>query len=262
MKISFFLAILVLSNFCFGQTASQERRPLVLTIVYDNYAHNPELKTAWGFACLVEGLEKTILFDTGGDGPTLLSNMAKLKIDPKSIDIVVLSHSHYDHTGGLAAFLKENSAVKLFMPASFPRRIKSRAREAGAEVVEVNDFCQIIEGAYSTGQMGRLIKEQGLIIESAKGAVVITGCAHPGIVKMIETAKEKTGRDIHLVMGGFHLTGAPTSQIKSIIEEFRHLDVRKVAPCHCSGDETRHLFRKEYAEDYIESGVGTIIILP
>lgn len=231
----------------------------MLTIVYDNYAHNPELKTAWGFACLVEGLEKTILFDTGGDGPTLLSNMAKLKIDPKSIDIVVLSHSHYDHTGGLAAFLKENSAVKLFMPASFPRRIKSRAREAGAEVVEVNDFCQIIEGAYSTGQMGRLIKEQGLIIESAKGAVVITGCAHPGIVKMIETAKEKTGRDIHLVMGGFHLLKLRRDKLQGVIQQFRSLGVEKVAPTHCSGDLTREVFAENYGDNFILAGVGTRI---
>lgn len=228
----------------------------MLTIVSDNYSYNPELTAAWGFACLVEGLEKTILFDTGGDGRTLLSNMAKLNIDPKSINIVVLSHSHYDHTGGLGAFLEKNNTVKVFLPRSFPRRIKTRARKAGAEAVEVKDFCQITEGAYSTGEMGRFIKEQGLIIKSAKGTVVLTGCAHPGIVKIIEKAKQETRSDIHLVMGGFHLLGLRRSQLERVVRDFRRLGVEKVAPTHCSGDLTREVFAEHFGDNFILAGAG------
>ena len=101
---------------------------LTVTIIYDNRVGAEGLKSAWGFACLVEGLEKTILFDTGGDGPTLLGNMAELGIKPRDVDVVVLSHAHWDHTGGLAAFLDVHSAVKVYLLESFPDEIGDDSR--------------------------------------------------------------------------------------------------------------------------------------
>lgn len=80
-----------------------------LTVVYDNYAFQPGLKTAWGFACLIEGFEKTILFDTGGDAVIFRHNMEKLKIDPQSIDALVLSHAHWDHQNGIPALLDRHT---------------------------------------------------------------------------------------------------------------------------------------------------------
>ncbi len=91
-----------------------------MTIVYDNYQSDPDLRTDWGFGCVVDGFAKTILFDTGTSGQILLSNMSKLQIDPQDIDVVVLSHIHGDHTGGLAAFLDQNAQVTVFAPQSFP----------------------------------------------------------------------------------------------------------------------------------------------
>ena len=115
-------------------TAEAEAK-LRLTIVYDNNEYDPRLETKWGFSCLVEGLEKNILFDTGGDSATLLSNMRKLKIDPAEIDAIVLSHIHGDHVGGLNGFLEENSRVIVFLPQSFPGSFKDMVRSFGAQVV-------------------------------------------------------------------------------------------------------------------------------
>jgi 7,8-dihydropterin-6-yl-methyl-4-(beta-D-ribofuranosyl)aminobenzene 5'-phosphate synthase len=236
---------------------------LNITIVYDNNKYDPRLEAKWGFSCLVEGLGKTILFDTGGDSVTLLGNMEKLEIDPAEINVVVLSHIHGDHVGGLSGFLEENSSVVVYLPQSFPQNLKDEVKALGAEVNQVSEDRKLFEGVYTTGELGNGIKEQSLIIETREELVIVTGCAHPGVTNIIRKAREIVEQDrVFLVMGGFHLTGAPTSQIKSIIEEFRHLDVRKVAPCHCSGKETRELFEKEYGEDYVDSGVGKIIALP
>ena len=109
---------------------------MTLTIVYDNRAGSKGLASAWGFSCLVEGLEATILFDTGGDAPTLLGNMAKLGIDPKRIDVLVLSHAHKDHVGGLAGFLEVHNHVSVYVLESFPESIGNQARDRGARVIQ------------------------------------------------------------------------------------------------------------------------------
>lgn len=110
--------------------------------------------------------------------------------------------------------------------------------------------------------MGTWIKEQSLVLNTEKGLVVITGCAHPGVVNIAKKAKQiLPDKNIYLVMGGFHLSGASDSELRSIIKGFRDIGVQKVAPSHCSGDRCRELFKEEYKQDYIESGVGKIIPL-
>jgi len=234
-----------------------------LTIVYDNNQYDQDLVAKWGFSCLVEGLEETILFDTGGDSDTLLYNMRQLEIEPEEVDAVVLSHIHSDHVGGLSGFLKENSSIVVYLPQSFPESFKREVRSAGAEVVEVSEAAELLNGVYTTGELGNGTREQSLILASGEGLIVITGCAHPGVVNIIRRAKVVAGEDrVYLVVGGFHLTGAATSCIQSIVGEFRQQSVQKVAPGHCSGDEARRLFRQEYGEDCIESGVGGRITVP
>lgn len=230
-----------------------------LITVYDNYEFNPELKTGWGFSCLVKTRNKTILFDTGADSPTLLQNMEKLEIDPKDIDIIVLSHIHGDHVGGLTGVLEKNPNVAVYMPKSFPEDFKNNVKSYGSEIFEMHNPAEISGGVYTTGELGTWIIEQSLIVSTERGLVVITGCAHPGIVDILEKANELSNESIYLVIGGFHLSGASDSTLKGIISSFRKLDVEKVAPCHCSGETARQLFKDEYINDYISNGVGKVI---
>jgi 7,8-dihydropterin-6-yl-methyl-4-(beta-D-ribofuranosyl)aminobenzene 5'-phosphate synthase len=238
-------------------TPTEAAGSVTVTILYDNNEYDERLETAWGFSCLVEGPEKTILFDTGGDSAMLLRNVRTLGIDPQDVDVVVISHVHGDHVGGLTGFLKENHVVTVYLPQSFPKDIKDVTREAGAKVIEVREPVEICEHVYSTGELGDGIKEQSLMIETARGLVVITGCAHPGVVNIVRKAKELAGGEVYLVLGGFHLGGASEAKIADIVEAFQQLGVQKVAPCHCSGDVARRLFGEAYGEDFIPAGVGS-----
>ncbi len=236
--------------------SSSPQEAITMTVLYDNYKHDPALRTDWGFSCLVEGLEKTILFDTGTKGDLLLENMQKLAISPDDIDVVVLSHIHSDHTGGLAALLERNSHVTVFAPQSFPASFKENVTKTGAEYVDVSDGVQICKNAFSTGEVLGNVIEQALIVETAEGAVVITGCAHPGVVNMVRKAVQVRKANVHTVLGGFHMHSMSDRQIQSIIKQLKELGVKRAGPCHCSGDRTRELFEKEFDGDYLAVGVG------
>jgi 7,8-dihydropterin-6-yl-methyl-4-(beta-D-ribofuranosyl)aminobenzene 5'-phosphate synthase len=234
-----------------------------ITVLYDNNRYDPRLIPGWGLSCLVEGLEKTILFDSGGDGSVLLHNMGHLGIEPARVDVIVLTHIHGDHTGGLGAFLREYRGIVLYVPLSFPKVLKEDAVALGAHMVEVSGPKEIFSSVFTTGELGSGIREQSLVLRTDNGLIIITGCAHPGVVEVVRKAKEITGEDrVYLALGGFHLAGESPSRLKSILKEFRRLSVQKVAPCHCSGDGTRRLFKEEYGVDCIECGVGRIIRFP
>jgi 7,8-dihydropterin-6-yl-methyl-4-(beta-D-ribofuranosyl)aminobenzene 5'-phosphate synthase len=230
-----------------------------ITTVFDNFASNDALTTGWGFSCVVEANGKTILFDTGGDGNILLSNMNKLGIDPKEIDIIFLSHNHGDHTGGLAALLARNSDVTVYIPKYFPDTARELIASKGAKYVDILEPVEITPGIHSTGEMKGRVNEQAMIVDTGDGFVLINGCAHPVIVDVINRAKEIVDGDILLVMGGFHLKDMNDAQLRSIIDAFRDAGVKSVAPSHCSGDRCRELFKKEYGESYIDNGLGNVI---
>ena len=226
-----------------------------IAVVYDNRSLRHELSPAWGFSCLV-GDE--LLFDTGGDGPRLLSNMEQMGLEVGRIKSVVLSHAHGDHTGGLGGILAVNKGITVYLPRSFRNRFKEQVR-AHARVVEIHEPMEIAEGIYTTGEMGRGLVEQSLVLATNKGLVVVTGCAHPGIVGMLHRAKQIGGNGVYLAIGGFHLSVVNRRKIEDIIAEFRRLGVQKVAPCHCTGSRAMEMFAAEYGDDFIKVGVGMVL---
>jgi 7,8-dihydropterin-6-yl-methyl-4-(beta-D-ribofuranosyl)aminobenzene 5'-phosphate synthase len=251
----------------------QTSNPITLTIVYDNNPFDSaprslrsgtsqgrpfeaRLKTAWGFACLIQTSEITVLFDTGGDGPTLMDNLAALTFDPGEIDAVVLSHIHGDHTGGLDALLTANDRLTVYLPRSFPAEFKAHLRN---RVVEVSESMAIADHIRTTGELGTAIVEQALMVETEQGLIVLTGCAHPGVVEIVRQAKAYG--DVYLVMGGFHLTGKSVDEVGAVIAELKRLGVQKIAPCHCTGEPAIRLFEAEFGPNFIRAGVGLQLIV-
>ena len=207
-----------------------------ITIIYDNTAFRKDLNADWGFSALVEAKGRKILFDTGANGRILISNMEKLKVEPKEIEDVFISHLHWDHTGGLSSFLKLNKKVKLWGPSHFPE-----AKDA-EEVIEVKKPTKLYEGIYSTGELDGI--EESLCVETEKGIVIIAGCSHPQMEHILKVASQ-FGK-VYGIIGGLHATEP---------ESLKELDL--ICPTHCT--QYKSEIKSLYPEKYIEGGAGKII---
>jgi len=189
-----------------------------LEFLYDNEAEEG-FKKGWGFSCLVGG---ELLFDVGADFDTLKYNMNRASVKLDRINRIFLSHGHGDHVGGIRV-LSMLDDVQLFVPRSFSGRYKNRLTSyPNVSLSEVGEAKEISEGLFTTGELGRFTKEQSLIVKTEKGLTVITGCSHPGLVKILEEAS-RFG-DVYGVVGGFH----GFSKLEALE------DMGLIVPCHCT----------------------------
>jgi 7,8-dihydropterin-6-yl-methyl-4-(beta-D-ribofuranosyl)aminobenzene 5'-phosphate synthase len=147
------------------------------------------------------------------------------------------------------------------MPESFPDSLKAAVTGLGAKVIKVGSARQLLEKVRSTGELGSSIIEQSLVIDTSNGPVLITGCAHPGIVNILNEAGGKGSRRILLVLGGFHLLQTEPAGIREIIGEFRKAGVKKVGPTYCTGDDAIAMFLEAWGGDFVNSGCGAVISL-
>jgi len=213
-----------------------------LTILYDNTAVLPDLKKDWGFSCFIEGDSiPTILFDTGGDGHILMHNMEVLNISPASVEIVFISHNHYDHTGGLAYFLHENPKVDVYVPRSF-RGVKRAKKIISVEEQPV----ALGENVFSTGEIAGT--EQSLCISSEEGTILVTGCSHPPFRKILKACEKTAGSPVTKIVGGLH-----GFSDYSLLES---MDL--ICATHCT-QHKKEIRARVPAEAWIPGGAGTVI---
>jgi len=158
----------------------------------------------------------------------------------------------------LSALLNHSKDPTVYLLPSFVDVHKYQLGQV-TQVIEVTHEQVITEGILTTGEMGGIVPEQALVIQARDGLVLITGCAHPGIVQIIERAIELTSDPVYLVLGGFHLGGKTATEISAILADFRRLGVQKVAPCHCTGRLAIAMFAAEYGPAFIQVGAGAVI---
>ena len=249
------------------QPTPADGEDLRITILYDNYLHDERLTSEWGFSALVEYNDRVLLFDTGGSA-TLMDNVYLLGIDPKTIQAIVLSHEHGDHIDGLLPFLAQANRPTVYLLSSFPARFKNTVA-ALTNVVQITDSLEIFPGIYTTGQVTGDVSEQALAIMTDKGSVIITGCAHPGIAKMVKQGRttlqpgdEVQYAPVALVVGGFHLADKSPAQIERVIADLLSLNVQQICPTHCTGDAAIAMFAEAFGNGFIPGGAGKVITLP
>jgi 7,8-dihydropterin-6-yl-methyl-4-(beta-D-ribofuranosyl)aminobenzene 5'-phosphate synthase len=277
-------------------TAAADPTRAQITVLYDAFGKASAMQKDWGYAALVEYGGKRILFDTGNN-PDILAQNAKAKdIDLSKLDFVVMSHRHGDHMGGMAYLLSVNPKVKIYapkegfgvyggdLPSTFyrkdaslppeqryydgapPETMRFGAAWPGANFQLVERTTEIAPGlhliALVSDKPGTLeLRELSLALDTPDGMVIVVGCSHPGLDKIVEAAAKINPR-IHLIAGGFHLVVAKDDEIDKIAEALRdRFKVGYVAPGHCTGEPTFAALRKAFGDRYLYAGLGTTLAL-
>ena len=267
-----------------------------ITVLYDAFGKFSAMQKDWGYAALIEYAGKCILFDTGNNSDLLAQNAKAKGIDLSKLDFVVMSHRHGDHMGGMAYLLSVNPRVKIYapkegfgvygadLPSTFYRKDASLPPEQryydgappevmhfgaawpGANFQLIDKNTEIAPGihliALVSDKPGTLeLRELSLAINTPEGMVMVVGCSHPGIDKIVEAAAKINPR-IHFVAGGFHLVVSKDEEIEKIVTALRDtFKVAYVAPGHCTGEPTFTALKKAFGDHYLYAGLGTSFAL-
>ena len=161
-------------------------------------------------------------------------------------------------------FIKNQKGNACIYLPNFSRDFKDKAKKFGASLIEIDKLTQILPGIFSTGEIAgayhnKYMAEQAMVLKTKNGITIITGCAHPGVLKMVEKVKTKFPKEpIYLVSGGFHLMESDKRAIEIVAENFKKLGIIKAGPTHCSGREAAVIFKEKYGKNFISVKTGQI----
>ncbi len=218
----------------------------------------------WGVSFLIG---EDVLFDTFGDPGVFLNNLRKFNIDTGKIKHIVLSHDDWDHIAGLWYLIGNRKDITVYICPGFKQEIKDRIASFGVRVVEVEPFSVIKEGVFSSGQIesfcvGKTIFEQVLVIKFLTNLSIIAGCAHPGIINIIDVVQGHFLKEqVYSVLGGLHLKDNSREVNLDVIEKLRGAGIRKIVPMHCTGKQATRMIRERFGFGFVRAKEGDSIEL-
>ena len=231
-----------------------------LTILVDNEVYLEGLGSTWGFSVYVEaemeGMKKAVLMDTSGSFNTFTYNVSKLRVDLSSVDAIFISHWHGDHCGCLKEVLEMlKSKIPVYLP-SYDRSGVKLIEKLGATPIICSKPKTFLEGFMSTGCLGRWTKEHSLIIKlESLGFILLTGCAHPGVIKIANHAKRLLENfNLRAVIGGFHISSRKEGKIVGSFMKENKVEV--VSPCHCTGEDAKQAIFEVLGRNCARCGAG------
>ena len=241
--------------------AQLDENSVKISMIYNNTGKSSTFKSAWGLSVWIEKYNTATLFDTGGDPSILWENISHTDLDINKLSNIVISHNHWDHKNGLGLILEKTlNKPDVYIVENDFKEYSEKFPEA--KLKSVSGVMQIDKDTWTTGPLKALLPggelyEQSVVLTQKKSMVLLTGCSHSGIVDMVKTVKKTfPDKELKLVAGGFHLMSKPDSEIMKISTELKDLNVVKIAPSHCTGDNAINYFRKDWGDKFIDFNIG------
>jgi 7,8-dihydropterin-6-yl-methyl-4-(beta-D-ribofuranosyl)aminobenzene 5'-phosphate synthase len=268
-----------------------------ITVLYDAFGKTSTMKKDWGFSAYIEYGGKRILFDTGNNAAIFAHNVQAKGIDLTTLDFAVVSHRHGDHTSGLNYLMTVNPSVEIYVPkenfgvfgAALPGTFYKRDESLPPEMryfdgnppetlhfgsawpegnfTWVTETTEVAPGFHLIMLKGPWgvdleVMEISLAIDTPDGIVLIVGCSHPTLEKIVETAKSVIDKPVHLVFGGTHLLPATPEEISRIATALRdEWRVAWIAPVHCTGEPAFAILKESFGDRYLYAGLGATLEL-
>ncbi len=268
-----------------------------ITVLYDAFGKATDMRKDWGFSAFIEYGGKRILFDTGNNAEIFAHNVKAKGIDLTDLDFVVVSHRHGDHTSGLNHLVQVNPNVKIYVPkenfgvfgAALPGTFYKRQESLPTEMryfdgqppetlrfgsawpegnfTWVTETTEVAPGFHLILLKGPWgvdldVMEVSLAIDTPDGIVLVVGCSHPTLEKIVAAARTVIDKPVHLVFGGTHLLPAKPAEIERIATVLRdEWKVAWIAPVHCTGEPAFAILRQRFADRYLYAGLGTTLVL-
>lgn len=266
----------------------------ITTLIENHENKGKHLIGEHGLSLLIEADGKRILFDTG-QTDAFLENAKKLKVDVRNVQTVVLSHGHYDHTGGMKALLRTGYQGDILVGKGFfnPKYkklpdgnwkyngISLTQEDTTANIIDepcykISENLMIFRGFEKRNDFEKpnphffikreeefVLDEFGdeicLGIKTQKGIILVAGCSHVGIINMVQTVKKETGIKIRGIIGGTHLVEADERRLNETVEALKKEQLEFLAVSHCTGEQHMERLRREFGSRFIENITGNIM---
>ncbi len=227
-------------------------------VLFEKETVDDRYQGGWGLCYLIG---EDFLFDSGEKFEYLEHNARAMGIDLGAVKHVFISHDHWDHTGGLWKVLEKVSSCTVYACRKSEEEFVQKLANAAAQSVLIEEKARLTGIFYSTGQLiadykGMDLAEQGLVCEGKDGLVLFSGCAHPGIMKMVESVKKEFSRSVSTVIGGLHMLNKEKRYIEYVAGQLKKAGVQSLGAAHCTGFDAQEILRREFGKDFIDIKTG------
>jgi len=213
-----------------------------ITIIFENKGKN-NLKSGWGFAALVETENDTILFDTGNCGMDTAANLSAMGFAVENLSKVVISHFHWDHTGGIFHLLNMKPGITFYTGEDFGDVFAEEIETRGGKVERGKDWRQLARDIFITPELRKNLPEQALVIDGADASFLLLGCSHPGVEGFLKITHQRFKKPLSFA-GGFHYFPLGEKQIARRIKKIKRFPLLNVYPMHCTGETGIRLMKE------------------
>jgi 7,8-dihydropterin-6-yl-methyl-4-(beta-D-ribofuranosyl)aminobenzene 5'-phosphate synthase len=236
-----------------------------ISVIYDSDGRaGSEMKTGWGWSAVIEREKFIVILDTGWDEAIFRHNLQASGYKPADIDVVVISHWHPDHIGGLKYLMKNNPRLIAYVPGSSRHQAPDDKRyfiPKGKK--DLSQKMMILQTTGADYASSGVEDELSLVLRTSKGTVVVHGCAHSELRNILGKVKEYLPGKIHMTMGGMRYLNKTEAEMRVIAEDLKEIGLEKIGPAHCAvGDASTKIFREFFGKDFFYARLGAIIPLP